>query len=437
MRLRCGECHVWREVTVTNKVAERFDIELDRRADLIHRALAKLDRERMVQQVETMIGALRHGLIEPGRLRAPRLDLEPLVLQVELALEPVHDVVGDRALVAQPHDRGALRLEHLAHDRLVGDRAVLEALVLDLARARRQPPLAVLVARRACARSCRRASTPRRPARRAGRARPWSRSSRALSSSRSSSVPSSCTPSQRISGGSVSPCSTSVTKITANVRKMSRSRCWKSNGSASAAASETAPRMPAQPTIVRPCQLPRRARCDSRRSIARITNTSVWLHTSRVTTTAALTASGVAEPLGLEGVEDHRELQPDQREQERVHQEHEQLPHAEALQPGRGRGDLRRLPADVAADGDRGRARPTAPGARPGRRPRSRSAGRSCSRPAGRRAACGPRMITQPTASPIAIPPAAFHRKSQPASSSEKRAGRRSRSGRRRARSRR
>ena len=39
MRLRCGECEVWREVTVTNKVAERFDVELDRRADLIHRAL--------------------------------------------------------------------------------------------------------------------------------------------------------------------------------------------------------------------------------------------------------------------------------------------------------------------------------------------------------------------------------------------------------------
>jgi hypothetical protein len=65
IQLRCGECHMWREVTVTNQVAEQFDLELDRRADLIHRALAKLDRERMVQQVETMIGALRHGLIEP------------------------------------------------------------------------------------------------------------------------------------------------------------------------------------------------------------------------------------------------------------------------------------------------------------------------------------------------------------------------------------
>jgi hypothetical protein len=71
MRLRCGNCDVWREVTVTNKVAERFDIELDRRADVIHRALHKLDRERMVQQVETMIGALRHGLIEPADFAKP------------------------------------------------------------------------------------------------------------------------------------------------------------------------------------------------------------------------------------------------------------------------------------------------------------------------------------------------------------------------------
>jgi len=73
MRLRCGECHVFREVTVTNAVAERFDIELDRRADMLHRALAKLDRERMIQQAEVMIGALRHGLIDAADFaREPR-----------------------------------------------------------------------------------------------------------------------------------------------------------------------------------------------------------------------------------------------------------------------------------------------------------------------------------------------------------------------------
>jgi hypothetical protein len=38
---------------------------------LIHRALAKLDREHMTRQVETMIGALRHGLIEPADFARP------------------------------------------------------------------------------------------------------------------------------------------------------------------------------------------------------------------------------------------------------------------------------------------------------------------------------------------------------------------------------
>jgi hypothetical protein len=71
MRLRCGECEIWREVTVTNEVAERFDIELDRRAAIIQRALHKLDRERMVEQVETMIGMLRHGLIDPADFARP------------------------------------------------------------------------------------------------------------------------------------------------------------------------------------------------------------------------------------------------------------------------------------------------------------------------------------------------------------------------------
>lgn len=73
MRLRCGECHVWREVTVSNAVATRFDVELDRRAEVLQRELEKLDRERMVQQAETMIGALRHGLIDAADFaREPR-----------------------------------------------------------------------------------------------------------------------------------------------------------------------------------------------------------------------------------------------------------------------------------------------------------------------------------------------------------------------------
>jgi len=62
--LRCGECHTFREVTVTNAVAERFDLEIDRRADALSRALHKLDTERMRAQAEAMIGALQLDLID-------------------------------------------------------------------------------------------------------------------------------------------------------------------------------------------------------------------------------------------------------------------------------------------------------------------------------------------------------------------------------------
>jgi flavoprotein len=64
MLLRCGACDTWREVTVTNAVATRFDLELDRRLDAVARALDKLDRKRMAAEVETMIQALRHGLVD-------------------------------------------------------------------------------------------------------------------------------------------------------------------------------------------------------------------------------------------------------------------------------------------------------------------------------------------------------------------------------------
>jgi hypothetical protein len=66
MLLRCGECDTWREVTVSNAVAERFDVELDRRAGLVSRAVLKLDLERMAEQVETFVEALRRGWLLPA-----------------------------------------------------------------------------------------------------------------------------------------------------------------------------------------------------------------------------------------------------------------------------------------------------------------------------------------------------------------------------------
>jgi hypothetical protein len=64
MLLHCGECDVWQEVTVADSVAQRFDVELDRRADVLARALARLDRQEMAADVEKMIAALRRGLID-------------------------------------------------------------------------------------------------------------------------------------------------------------------------------------------------------------------------------------------------------------------------------------------------------------------------------------------------------------------------------------
>ena len=64
MLLRCGACDTWREVTTTNAVAERFDVELDRRLDIVARALQRLDSHRMAADVETMIQALRRGLVD-------------------------------------------------------------------------------------------------------------------------------------------------------------------------------------------------------------------------------------------------------------------------------------------------------------------------------------------------------------------------------------
>ena len=66
MLLRCGECDTWREVTVTNAVAERFDAELDRRAGVVARAVQALDLERMAAQIETFAIALRRGWLEPA-----------------------------------------------------------------------------------------------------------------------------------------------------------------------------------------------------------------------------------------------------------------------------------------------------------------------------------------------------------------------------------
>jgi hypothetical protein len=68
--LRCGECETWREVTVTNEVARRYDVELDRRAAVLAASWERLDRERMIGEVETMTTALRLSLIDAADFAA-------------------------------------------------------------------------------------------------------------------------------------------------------------------------------------------------------------------------------------------------------------------------------------------------------------------------------------------------------------------------------
>jgi hypothetical protein len=64
MLLRCGECGVMREVTVTDADAQRFDAELNRRALPIARAAERLDMQRMAAQAATLIAALKRDLID-------------------------------------------------------------------------------------------------------------------------------------------------------------------------------------------------------------------------------------------------------------------------------------------------------------------------------------------------------------------------------------
>jgi hypothetical protein len=73
------------------------------------------------------------------------LDLEPGVLQVEVPLDAVHHLVADLALVAKQHDLAALGLQQLADQPLVGQRAILGPVVVQLAAAGFQPPAAELV----------------------------------------------------------------------------------------------------------------------------------------------------------------------------------------------------------------------------------------------------------------------------------------------------
>ena len=66
MLLRCGECQAQREVTVTDRVAERYGKQLDRAERQIARAARELDLERMTLDTEIFKEALERDLIDAG-----------------------------------------------------------------------------------------------------------------------------------------------------------------------------------------------------------------------------------------------------------------------------------------------------------------------------------------------------------------------------------
>jgi hypothetical protein len=70
LRLRCGACGVWRDVVTTNAEAATLDRALSAHTATIERALERLDRERMVADVDVFVTALDRDLIDPSSFGA-------------------------------------------------------------------------------------------------------------------------------------------------------------------------------------------------------------------------------------------------------------------------------------------------------------------------------------------------------------------------------
>jgi hypothetical protein len=64
MFLRCAECGLSREVTVSNAVADAYDAELARGVRAVARAAHAMDLQRMAGEAAAFSQALRHGLVE-------------------------------------------------------------------------------------------------------------------------------------------------------------------------------------------------------------------------------------------------------------------------------------------------------------------------------------------------------------------------------------
>jgi hypothetical protein len=70
LRLRCGACDATRELVISDEAAAGFDRTLGRHAAMIERAIAQLDRERMIEEVDAFVTALHAGRIHAAAFAA-------------------------------------------------------------------------------------------------------------------------------------------------------------------------------------------------------------------------------------------------------------------------------------------------------------------------------------------------------------------------------
>ena len=66
IQLHCGECDVWRSVSVTNAEAKEFDRVLECQIAAIERVLTEIDCERMREEADAFFAALERDLIDPA-----------------------------------------------------------------------------------------------------------------------------------------------------------------------------------------------------------------------------------------------------------------------------------------------------------------------------------------------------------------------------------
>jgi len=64
LRLRCGQCGTYRDVVVSDGVAKRYELDLERGISEIATALRREDRDRMAAEARVFIAALEHDLID-------------------------------------------------------------------------------------------------------------------------------------------------------------------------------------------------------------------------------------------------------------------------------------------------------------------------------------------------------------------------------------